>query len=390
MDGKGKIWIMKRNSKLVLYGYRSLIFFVLLLSGVCVINMLQGESWRLFFYDLKRGFADNREFMKKFAVLLILLTGWIIWSEWGITGRVRLKWRIQVGKYQCEYYNCKYLDQLYIPTIVIALILVSCILWQMINDFHAAESSAWEGTVTIGHSFGEIDGRSYTGSLEAFQYNYEKGLRVFEVDMEITSDDKVVLRHDWNQKIQEGISSADPPTQERFLSIPILGEYTPLSFEDLCGIMREYPDIWIVTDTKYKDPEMVNKQFTIMKETALKADALDVFDRFIVQLYSEEMHEVVEAIYPFESYIFTMYQRWFGDDEAEFTKICRWSYEHNVDNIAMGWDLVNTDILEICNRYHLDVYVNTVNKADEAKQLLKDGVKGIYTDRLSASDFKED
>lgn len=154
--------------------------------------------------------------------------------------------------------------------------------------------------------------------------------------------------------------------------------------------MREYPDIWIVTDTKYKDPEMVNKQFTIMKETALKADALDVFDRFIVQLYSEEMHEAVEAIYPFESYIFTMYQRWFGDDEAEFTKICRWSYEHNVDNIAMGWDLVNTDILEICNRYHLDVYVNTVNKADEAKQLLKDGVKGIYTDRLSASDFKED
>ena len=71
-------------------------------------------------------------------------------------------------------------------------------------------------------------------------------------------------------------------------------------------------------------------------------------------------------------------------------KICRWSYEHNVDNIAMGWDLVNKDILEICNRYHLDVYVNTVNKADEAKQLLKDGVKGIYTDRLSASDFKED
>ena len=147
MDGKGKIWIMKRNSKLVLYGYRSLIFFVLL-SGVCVINMLQGESWRLFFYDLKRGFADNREFMKKFAVLMILLTGWIIWSEWGITGRVRLKWRIQVGKYQCEYYNCKYLDQLYIPTIVITLILVSCILWQMINDFHAAESSAWEGTET--------------------------------------------------------------------------------------------------------------------------------------------------------------------------------------------------------------------------------------------------
>lgn len=367
-----------------------MIFFVLLLAGICVINMLQGESWRLFFYDLKWGFADNREFIKKFAVLVVLLIGWIIWSEWGITGRLRLKWKIQVGKRNYEYYNCKYLDKLYIPIIIIAFILVSCILWQMINDFHAAESSVWEGSVTIGHSFGEIDGHSYTGSLEAFRYNYEKGLRVFEVDMEITSDDKVVLRHDWNQKIQEGISSADPPTQERFLSIPILGEYTPLSFEELCSIMMEYPDIWIVTDTKYKDPEMVNKQFTIMKETALKADALNVFDRFIVQLYSEKMYEAVEAVYPFESYIFTMYQKWFGDDEAEFMKICRWSYEHNVDNIAMGWDLVNKDILEISHQYHLNVYVNTVNKVEEAKQLLKDGVKGVYTDRLSPSDFKED
>ncbi len=46
---KEKRWIMKRKSKLMLYGYRSMIFFVLLLAGVCVINMLQEESWRLFF-----------------------------------------------------------------------------------------------------------------------------------------------------------------------------------------------------------------------------------------------------------------------------------------------------------------------------------------------------
>lgn len=367
-----------------------MVFLVLVLAGISIINMSQGVSWRLFFYDLKWGFTDNRAFIKKFAVLLVLLTVWIIWSDWGITGRLRLKWSIRAGKFRWEYYNCKYLDKLCIPVIITAFVLVSCILWQMCNDFRAEGGSAWEGSVTIGHSFGEVDGHSYTGSLEAFRCNYEKGLRVFEVDMEITGDDKVVLRHDWDQRIQEGISSADPPTQERFLSIPILGEYTPLSFEDLCGIMMEYPDIWIVTDTKYKDPEMVKKQFTIMKETAIEADALDVFDRFIVQLYSEEMFEAVETVYSFDSYIFTMYQRWFGGDEAEFTKICRWSYEHNVDNIAMGWDLVNKDILEISSRYHLDVYVNTVNKAEKAKELLKDGAKGVYTDRLSPSDFKED
>jgi hypothetical protein len=34
----------------------------------------------------------------------------------------------------------------------------------------------------VAHAFGAVDGHTYTNSLEAFQRNYARGFRVFEVD----------------------------------------------------------------------------------------------------------------------------------------------------------------------------------------------------------------
>lgn len=376
--------------KVKLYGYRSLIFLLLFLAGVCLIQFLQKESWYLLWIDVMSKFEDNKAFIRGFFVLIVLMCCWIVWSYLGISGKIRIAWKIRIGKHIWYYYNCKYLNKIYLTVVIVAVVLICCIVGWAGKDFFRIKGNLWDGSVVIGHSFGEIEGHIYTGTLEAFQNNYQKGLRVFEVDFDITSDDKVVLRHDWNQKLQEGVSADHPPTQEEFLKIPILGKYTPLSFEDLCMIMKEYPDIWIVTDSKYKEPELVKKQFGIMKDTAEQIDGgcSEIFDRLIVQIYNEEMYEALEEVYPFKSYIFTMYQRWFGGEE-EYIELCRWSAEHNIPVITMGWDLVNKDILEISNRYHLDIYVNTINKVEEAKRLLKDGVRGVYTDKLRPLDLEE-
>jgi hypothetical protein len=54
----------------------------------------------------------------------------------------------------------------------------------------------------------------------------------------------------------------------------------------------------------------------------------------------------------------------------------------------MGKDLVNEDIIKIANRYDLDVYINTENNVEKAKELLDLGVSGIYTDKLSPKDLE--
>ena len=101
------------------------------------------------------------------------------------------------------------------------------------------------GTRVIAHGMGAVDeiwteGSAPLNCLEGFLERYEAGVRVFEADLRLTRDGKVVLRHDWwPADWQEGINGASVPTREEFLSKPIFGVYTPLSFRDLLLLLKE-------------------------------------------------------------------------------------------------------------------------------------------------------
>ena len=179
--------------KVKLYGYRSLIFLLLFLAGVCLIQFLQKESWYLLWIDVMSKFEDNKAFIRGFFVLIVLMCCWIVWSYLGISGKIRIAWKIRIGKHIWYYYNCKYLNKIYLTVVIVAVVLICCIVGWAGKDFFRIKGNLWDGSVVIGHSFGEIEGHIYTGTLEAFQNNYQKGLRVFEVDFDITSDDKVVF-----------------------------------------------------------------------------------------------------------------------------------------------------------------------------------------------------
>ena len=135
----------------------------------------------------------------------------------------------------------------------------------------AGERTAWEilaDARLITHGMGEVDGITTLNCLEGFQAQYGQGVRVFEVDLRLTADQQVVLRHDWRAGWQSGISEISIPTMKEFLSRPILRKYTPLSFRDLLLLMEEYPDICVITDTKFTDAEVVTLQFRSMLRDA--------------------------------------------------------------------------------------------------------------------------
>ena len=351
---------------------------------IFLLNREYGESWSLFFYNLKEGFAYCKEYAIKFWLIIGIFFLLCVFSLLFIKDQFSFEWRIRAGS-KSFVIGWKY--QFIFPCLL-ALFLIftggAC------RDIYEGQIryNLWQGSNIVGHSFGYIDGYSYTGSKEAFEENYEKGYRTFEVDLALTSDDKMVLRHDWDQPIQEGISSENIPTQEEFLSVPIYEMYTPLSFYDLCLIMQEYPDIWIVTDTKYRDEEVVKKQFSIIVSTAKECNAEEVLDRLVIQIYNESMYEALKEVYPFKSFIFTLYKRWDGTTE-EFIKICRWCIEHNVDVITMWEQPWNEEIREIAERYKRDVYLHTVNDVPTAVEYLKNGVRGIYTDGIRPEELEE-
>lgn len=234
---------------------------------------------------------------------------------------------------------------------------------------------------SIAHACGIIDGYEYTNSLEALEYNYGLGQRAFEIDFLLTSDEKLVLRHDWNDSYQSGIGDWHIPDIVEFKEKKIIGVYTPMDICDLVKFMKEHDDIIVITDTKYLDSDLIVKEFTQIEEALKEEDAEYLVDRFIVQIYRDYMLEDVRSVFPAKNIIFTMYQVWTGDVDT-FPEICEFCKKNNIKYITMWYYLATDEILNIAKSYGIEVCVHTVNDREEAESYLERGVCSIYTDKL--------
>ncbi len=244
----------------------------------------------------------------------------------------------------------------------------------------------------IAHGLGAVDGQETLNCLEGFEQNYAAGVRVFEVDLRMTSDGHVVLRHDWRAGMQEGVSETNIPTLEEFLAKPINGKYTPLSFRDLLYLMEQHPDICIVTDTKFINEEEVTRQFGAMLDDAHETGLTYLFDRMVIQVYTPLMFSVVDSLYHFPHYIFTLYNSDFDGTEDSFRQQVSFCLENGIMGITMSdywWSDNAPDYYSIANRRGIRLYVHTVNDADEANSLLAAGVSGVYSDILLPGDIED-
>lgn len=248
---------------------------------------------------------------------------------------------------------------------------------------------SWATHPYIAHAFGGILGDTYTNSREAFLINYQLGHRVFEVDFDITTDNHTVLAHDadgWRANAVVKTNSdaqiatnPDPTafTYDNFMSSLWYDKYHPLDIDALFQLLQEYPDIYIVTDTKYSDKEHVSLQFTEFVETAKNYDK-SLLDRFIPQIYQPEMLNMIMEIYPWKSVIYTLYSNpdWTPENVLAFAR------ESGVKFITMWGSLVNQEVIDLWETAEIKVAAHTINDLTQADQLRNLGVSVIYTDFL--------
>ncbi len=247
----------------------------------------------------------------------------------------------------------------------------------------------------ICHALGKIDDYAYTNSKEAFLENYKKGYRVFEIDIEFTSDDKLVMIHGWKNRdlkkllgiVRDKSENKKPLSYEEFMSHKIYGSYTSLSFEDFAKLLKDYPDVYIVLDGKYdsEEKEKLETEYRMIYDT-ISGNCPDMLERFIPQIYDEEMLATINDIYQWKSVIYTLYH---FNDKADFDaeKEIDFAVRNGIKVITMDedreLDLVGSGVFKnklLKNR--LMAYVHTINDAEQAEKLKADGVYGFYTDEL--------
>ncbi|MBR1771026.1 MAG: hypothetical protein IJ747_03250 [Lachnospiraceae bacterium] len=242
-------------------------------------------------------------------------------------------------------------------------------------------SESWEGDVLVAHAGGGIEEHAYTNSRDAFEASYAEGVRTIELDFLVTADDQMVCWHDWEDPINELFEENYVPLKKEFMQSRIYGKYEPLALEDVFALMKKYPDVYVVTDTKDDDLEGIKRDFEVIVRTAEITDSMEVLDRLVVQLYNHRMYEYVETVHHFPNYILTLYQLG-GHSGADFVKHCRFCKNHGIRVITMWASWATSENVAIAEQYDIDIYVHTVNKVEQLEEKQAVGVKGFYTDYI--------
>ena len=241
-----------------------------------------------------------------------------------------------------------------------------------------------KGNVLVAHALGGKGSKTYTNSLEAFEYNYDLGHRVFEVDFDLSNDLVTICSHDedyWRYMSRHEDDGTEY-SYENFKNSPLFDDYTPLDYKDIVRLLHEYPDICIITDTKHSDKIKVYQQFSQIVDEAKKTDP-EVLNRIIPQIYTKEMLDYVMDVYPFRSMIFTLYQiTWDAEDIASFCVASGIRY------LTVSQDLLDEQSARLFESMCINIAVHTVDDENEAKAFLDEGVDMIYTNSLLPEQFK--
>lgn len=231
----------------------------------------------------------------------------------------------------------------------------------------------------IAHALGGILGSDYTNSYEAFLLNYQLGRRLFEVDFALTTDGEVVLmhtEHEWQHRIRS--SDQLEFTSNNFLSSLYDGKFHTMNYQQLIDLMIEYPDFYLITDSKYTDEARINQEFSQIIEYAKSQDP-SVLDRFVVQIYHPAMLETVMKLYPWKSIIYTLYQdpNWTPENVVQFAK------QSGVQVIAIYTEEITPEIGQLWANAGLTIASFTSNNLNQVDRLRQDcQVKIFYTDFL--------
>jgi glycerophosphoryl diester phosphodiesterase len=148
--------------------------------------------------------------------------------------------------------------------------------------------------------------------------------------------------------------------------------------------MEVYPDICVITDTKFTESDVFTIQFDSMLADARELGLTYLFDRIAIQVYSGNMRTGLHNIYPFPHYIYTLYQdEDFTGTKDSFRERAAYCAKHGIKGIAIDQHWWNPAFASIADEYGIQLYVHTVNDAATAKKLLDAGCDAVYTDSLT-------
>lgn len=228
----------------------------------------------------------------------------------------------------------------------------------------------------IAHAGGGLPGRIYNNSKEAIDANYMLGFRWFELDF-IWRDDGV-LTTDGGRAASVASPTAsyyDAKDEDKAKGLA-LDASSSMTLATLTETLREYPDIYIVSDVKEDN----------LAALATIAEAIpDAASRIICQIFSPQEYEPVRAL-GFQNVTWTLY-KYSGNDDDVLRQILK------MDLMAVTMPIARAEagLAHEISALGVATYAHTVNDHEQLRDLQTlYGVSEVFSDFLAPSRQDED
>lgn len=237
-------------------------------------------------------------------------------------------------------------------------------------DGEITESGFYENENLIAHGGGGINGYTYTNSLESIEeaigkYDY------IEVDLLCTSDDHIVLCHNW-----EGTNAL---SYSEFMSQKIEGYFTPLELSMFMDLV-DGSEKKIILDARFTNENQMELFFDELgiccsTEYMEKNVAIIINDSLILQFANDGIN------------INWIYRLGINDKLSEVITLC---IQNNIEAVCIDPSYVDDlEQLNFFDKFHIKCLVYKTNDIEIAVPFWEYGIKCIFTDFIIEEDFEE-
>ncbi|MCI8417965.1 MAG: hypothetical protein HFI33_10820 [Lachnospiraceae bacterium] len=243
----------------------------------------------------------------------------------------------------------------------------------------------YEKSCLIAHALGNAGEYTYTNTKEALEESIAQGYKNLEVDLSLTTDGQVVCRHTWYSDDFAVSYDGEIPDLATFEREKYFGTLTPLSGRELLEIWAEHPELYFITDVKQDENtnlvEVMEKLVALAKETGHE----ELLDHLIVQAYTPEDYDRVNAIYPIKHWLFTTYQ--ILDTPGGDVTAASFAREKDMQVLTVPASCMGTDhFINLADEYGLTLFTHTLNNGADVWRLSKRGIYGYYSDFIIPND----
>ncbi len=228
----------------------------------------------------------------------------------------------------------------------------------------------------IAHGGGSVGGYQTSNSAEAIMHAADIGFKLIELDFNMTSDNHVVLVHDWEETTTYYYRQrfSGPIPLAKFQACLSYGKFHTVAIENLIAIMDKSQSFSVVTDAKDANMEVLE---------AIANEYPQYLGRFIPQIYSYEQYEKVHE-WGYDNIILTLYEMPYPVNASQVLNFYR---EKGLYAITVVDEAYMEPIVNELLANNVKIYRHPINKYERYQELLSQGCYGVYTSGIQPSEI---